>query len=109
MGTMALPLSIGDRAPGFLGAAASGRFFSLDAQAGRPALLVTLGALEPEAAAIILDRLRAAAPALAAAGVDAVAVAPATPAFTGRFAADPQAADQLVYATSGDGFESTHL
>jgi predicted 2-oxoglutarate/Fe(II)-dependent dioxygenase YbiX len=99
---MALQLAIGDRAPEVLGATASGRFFSLDGQAGRPALLVTLGGLEPDAAALVLDRLRAAQAKLAAAGVDAVPIAPALMPFTTRFADDPQAGDELVYATGGD-------
>ena len=48
---------LGDRAPVIvLGATAAGRFFSLDGQAGRPALIVALGALEPKAPAQILER-----------------------------------------------------
>jgi len=104
-----LPFSIGDRAPGFVGAAASKRFFSLDGQAGRPVVLVTLGALLPDAAAAILDRLRVEAPLFQAAGVDVVALAPATPEFTGRFAADPLVADQLFYVTGGGGLEMTTI
>ncbi|MFI4966201.1 MAG: 2OG-Fe(II) oxygenase family protein [Caulobacterales bacterium] len=102
---MALPLTIGDRAPGVLGATASGRFFSLDTQAGRPALLVALGGLEPEGAARILDRLGAAQPGLATAGVDLVPMVPPLQPFTARFAADPSVADLLVYVTGAGGLE----
>ena len=104
-----MPFSIGDRAPGFVGAAASGRFFSLDGQAGRPVAIVTLGALEPDAAAELLDKLRAARPLFQTAGVDVAPLAPPTLAFTGRFAADPAVADELLYVTGGDGLELTHV
>ena len=109
MGAKALPFSIGDRAPAVLGAAASGRFFSLDAQAGRPVVVASLGALQPEAAARLLDHLRAAAPLFQAAGVDIAPLAPASPAFTGRFATDPAARDDLLYVTTGDGVELAHV
>ncbi|THD71536.1 MAG: hypothetical protein E8A12_01665 [Phenylobacterium sp.] len=105
MGASALPFSIGDRAPVVLGAAASGRFFSLDAQAGRPVVVVALGVLQPEAAARLLDHLRASATLFQAAGVDVVPLAPASPDFTGRFAADPQVRDDLLYVTNGAGVE----
>ncbi len=104
-----MPFSIGDRAPGFVGASASGRFFSLDGQAGRPVAVVTLGALQPEAAAVILGKLRAAKLLFQAAGVDVAPLAPATPEFTGRFAADPAVSDQLLYCTGGDGLELTEV
>ena len=54
MGAEALPFSVGDRSPAILGAAASGRFFSLDAQAGRHLLAVALGAVGPDIAAMRL-------------------------------------------------------
>jgi len=97
MGTTALPLSIGDRAPAVVGATASGRFFSLDGQAGRPALILALGSLQPEAAARLLDRLRAAQPAIAAAGVDLVPIVPPLMPFTSRFSDVPELSDLLVY------------
>jgi predicted 2-oxoglutarate/Fe(II)-dependent dioxygenase YbiX len=100
---------MGDRAPVVLGAAASGRFFSLDTQAGRPVVVVALGALEPEAAAQLLDRLRVAAPLFQAAGVDLAPLCPASPAFTGRFATDAQVRDELLYVTTGDGVELAHV
>lgn len=103
MGPSALPYTIGDRAPAILGAAASGSFFSLDAQAGRPVAVVALGALEPQAAAQVLDRLRAARPLFQA--VDVAALAPADPGFTARFSQDPAARDDLFYVTSGPGVE----
>ncbi len=104
-----LPFSIGDRAPEMVGATSSGRFFSLDAQAGRPALIVALGALEPDAAASVIGRLLAAQPHLAAAGVDIVPLVPPTLPFTSRFAADPSVSDFLIFLTWADGLESLDL
>jgi predicted 2-oxoglutarate/Fe(II)-dependent dioxygenase YbiX len=104
-----LPFSVGDRAPGFVGAAASGRFFSLDGQAGRPVVVVTLGALEPAVAAVILDRLRHAGPLFQAAGVDVAPLCPATEPFTERFATDSAVADELLYLTGDEGLESTQV
>jgi predicted 2-oxoglutarate/Fe(II)-dependent dioxygenase YbiX len=109
MGASALPFSIGDRAPVVLGAAASGRFFSLDAQAGRPVVVAALGALQPDAAAGLLDHLRAAAPLFQAAGVDVAPLAPASPAFTGRFSTDARVRDELLYVTTGAGVELAHV
>ncbi|HEY3949120.1 2OG-Fe(II) oxygenase [Phenylobacterium sp.] len=101
--------TIGDRAPAILGAAAAGTFFSLDAQAGRPVAVATLGALEADAAARVLERLRAARPLFQAAGIDAVALAPPDPAFTARFSQDPAARDDLFYVTTGPGLERFEL
>lgn len=100
-----MPFSIGDRAPELVGAAASGRFFSLDGQAGRPALIVALGALSPDDAARTLDHLRAAQPALAAAGVDLVPIIPPLMHFTSRFSDDSAVSDLLIYVTGGAGIE----
>ena len=72
-------------------------------------MIVTLGVLEPDAAASILDKLRAATAAFQAAGVDVAPLAPATQEFTGRFATDPAVADQLLYVTGGDGAERTQV
>lgn len=108
-GDRTLPLSIGDRAPAIVGATAAGRFFSLDGQAGRPAVVVALGALEPEAAARVLARLRAWRPLFDAASVDVAPIVPPLAAFTGRFADDPQAAEDLIYVTGGEGLEFSHF
>jgi predicted 2-oxoglutarate/Fe(II)-dependent dioxygenase YbiX len=105
MGTMNLRLSIGDRAPDILGATASGRFYSLDSQAGRPALIVALGALDAEAAGRLFERLCGLQSELAATGVDLVPLAPMLQPFTERFASDPSAHDLLVYASGGGGLE----
>ena len=104
-----MTLSIGDRAPDIVGATASGGFFSLDGQAGRAALIVTLGALQPEAAAVLLERLRAVRAELAAAGVDLVPVAPPTMPFTTRFATDESVGDLLVYVTGGQALPSSQV
>ncbi|MBS0363579.1 MAG: 2OG-Fe(II) oxygenase [Proteobacteria bacterium] len=100
-----MSFTIGDRAPAILGAAASGTFFSLDAQAGRPTAVVTLGALDAEAAGRTFERLCASRPLFQAAGVDWVALVPADPAFTARFSQDPTARDDLFYVTTGPGVE----
>jgi predicted 2-oxoglutarate/Fe(II)-dependent dioxygenase YbiX len=109
MGPLNLQLSIGDRAPDILGATASGRFYSLDGQAGRPALIVALGALDAQAAGRLFVRLGALQPALAAAGVDLVPLSPMLQPFTERFSTDPSAHDLLVYASGGSGLESFGL
>jgi predicted 2-oxoglutarate/Fe(II)-dependent dioxygenase YbiX len=106
MGTSALQLSIGDRAPDILGATASGRFYSLDSQAGRPALIVALGALEADAAGRLFERLCAVQSQLAATGVDLIALVPMLQPFTERFSTDPAAHDLIVYASGGGGLES---
>ncbi len=50
-------LSIGDRAPSVVGTGAGGRFYAEDVQIGRPAMLVTLGGVDPDAAAACCRRL----------------------------------------------------
>ncbi len=106
MGTTSLQPSIGDRAPEILGATASGRFYSLDSQAGRPALIVSLGALDAEAAGRLFERLCRLGPQLAETGIDLIPLAPMLPPFTERFASDPSAHDLLVYASGGGGLET---
>ena len=96
---------IGDRAPAFVGATASGRFWSLDAQAGRPALIVALGSLAPEAARQTFDALARARPALEAAGVDVVPIAPLSPAYSACAAAR----EGVVHVAEASGLESWTL
>jgi len=93
---------IGDRAPTFVGATASGRFWSLDAQAGRPALIVALGALGTEAARQTLDALAAVRPMLEAARIDLVPIAPLSPAYS----ACDAAREGLVHVAEPGGLES---
>jgi predicted 2-oxoglutarate/Fe(II)-dependent dioxygenase YbiX len=102
----AVSFTIGDRAPAIFGATADGRFYSLDLQAGRPAVIVALGALEADAARGVLDRIAAAKGALDAAGVDAVPLAPAAAPFALAFAADPQTRGQVVYAGEAGGLDA---
>ena len=109
MGLMTLPFAIGDRAPELVGAAASGRFFSLDGQAGRPALIVGLGGLTPDEAGVLLGRLGAVQAALAADGVDLVPIAPATMPFTERFATDESVADLLIYPRAAEDLVSLSI
>lgn len=96
-----MQLEVGDKAPAFVGATASGRFWSLDAQAGRPALIVALGSLAAETARRTVEALMAARPALAAAGVDLVPIAPLTP----DYAACEAAREGLICVAEAGGME----
>lgn len=96
---------IGDRAPTFVGATASGRFWSLDAQAGRPALIVALGSLSGEAARRTFEALAAALPALEAAGIDLVPIAP----LSATYAACATAHDHLICVAEAGGVESLQV
>lgn len=93
---------IGDRAPAFVGATASGRFWSLDAQAGRPALVVALGSLSGEAARDTFEALMAAQPALEVAGIDLVPISPLTAAYSACEAAH----ERLICVAAAGGLES---
>ena len=93
---------VGDKAPTFVGATASGRFWSLDAQAGRPALIVALGSLSAEAARRTFEALAAARPALGAAGVDLVPIAPLSP----DYSACDAAREGVVHVAEAGGLES---
>jgi predicted 2-oxoglutarate/Fe(II)-dependent dioxygenase YbiX len=92
---------VGERAPAFVGATASGRFWSLDAQAGRPALIVALGSLGAEAARRTFEALAAARPALEAAGVDLVPIAPLSP----DYSACDAAREGVVHVAEAGGLE----
>jgi predicted 2-oxoglutarate/Fe(II)-dependent dioxygenase YbiX len=98
-------LEIGDKAPAFVGATASGRFYSLDAQAGRPALLVALGSLTPEAARRVFDAMGAA---LNGGGLDLVPIAPMSPAFSAVFA-DGAARETLIHVAEAGGLERAEI
>jgi predicted 2-oxoglutarate/Fe(II)-dependent dioxygenase YbiX len=96
-----LQLTVGDKAPGFVGATACGRFFSLDAQAGRPALIVALGSLAPQAARAAFDAMTKACPA----GIDVVPIAPISPHFAAAFA-DPAGRGALITVADAGGLET---
>jgi predicted 2-oxoglutarate/Fe(II)-dependent dioxygenase YbiX len=100
-----LSFSVGDKIPAIFGATANGRFYSLDSQAGRPAVLVALGALDPRSAQSVLEGLEAARAGLNAAGVDAVPLAPAGAALEWAMAAPPDMRDRIVYVAEAGGFE----
>jgi predicted 2-oxoglutarate/Fe(II)-dependent dioxygenase YbiX len=102
-------VSIGDRLPAIFGATAQGAFYSLDAQAGRPALLVALGALDPSAAGPVMDALRAAHAPLLAAGIDLVPIAPASAALAWAMAADPETGGRIVYVAHGGDLELSQV
>ena len=99
-----MQLEIGDKAPAFVGATASGRFYSLDAQAGRPALIDALGSLAPDAARRAFDAMGAA---LAGCGLDLAPIAPMSPGVSAAFA-DPAARETLIIADAG-GLESLQI
>jgi predicted 2-oxoglutarate/Fe(II)-dependent dioxygenase YbiX len=93
---------IGDKAPAFVGATASGRFWSLDAQAGRPALIVALGSLSAEGARQAFEALARARPAFEAAGVDLVPIAPLSP----DYSACDAAREGVVHVAEAAGLEN---
>jgi predicted 2-oxoglutarate/Fe(II)-dependent dioxygenase YbiX len=101
--------SVGDRAPDITGATANGRFYSLDAQAGRPALIVALGAGDEANAADVLELVHSADGMLAAHNIDIVPLAPISPGLAARFAADPTACDEVVHVSSAGGLETWTL
>ena len=93
---------VGDKAPAFVGATASGRFWSLDAQAGRPALIVALGSLSAETARHTFEALAKARAAFDAAGVDLVPIAPMSP----DYSACDAAREGLIHVAEAGGLES---
>ena len=78
-------VALGERAPQVVGATASGGFYSLEIQAGRPAVLLFLHGCGPVAARGLLDALEPVLPALAEAGVDLVPLAPQDLAYAHAF------------------------
>ena len=102
-----LNLTPGDRAPPLIGTNVGGRFYSQDAQAGRPVMLVCIGSLEPDAARTTLDRLQTYRAALAPVA-DIVALAP----FSARYAAladGGPAGEMLIHVNDGSGFDALTL
>ena len=96
--------NVGDRAPPIIGAAVSGRFYSLDAQAGRPAVLLALGAVASSDARRLWNELKLARSLMQTAGVDVVPLAPPAATFAEAFAGDPEAQDAIIYVSEGGGF-----
>jgi predicted 2-oxoglutarate/Fe(II)-dependent dioxygenase YbiX len=101
-----LQLNVGDRAPEIVGATQDRQFYSLDAQAGRPAIFVPLGAGGPDAAKALFDRVRAALTPFRAAGVDVRPLAPQAASFAAVFAGDVEADEQIVYVAQAGGLET---
>ena len=97
-----MSLTVGDRVPGIFGSTAGGRIYSLDVQAGKPALILALGSLDPEAARAMMARVRKAAPAINAAGGEIVPLAP-----IGVFGAaqDLQADALIVHSAEASGLD----
>ncbi len=90
-------MALGQRAPQVAGATESGRFYSLELQAGRPAVLLFLHGCGPAAARVLLDALAPARATLDAAGVDLVPLAPQDLAYARAFA-DGAMREAVVYA-----------
>jgi predicted 2-oxoglutarate/Fe(II)-dependent dioxygenase YbiX len=110
-GTVTVSVAIGDRAPAIFGAAADGRFYSLDAQMGRPAFLVALGSLDAEGVRRALERVGRARALLEPAGIDIVPLAPTAAALdlAMGLAGDPEAARQIIYVAEGGGLEAARI
>ena len=100
-----LSLTPGDRAPPLIGANVSGRFYSQDAQAGRPVMLVCLGSLEPDAAKAALDRLQTFRAALAPV-IDIVALAPFSAKYAAALGDSGPAGEMLIHVNDGSGFDA---
>lgn len=100
-----MQLRLGERAPSLVGATADGRFYSLDAQAGRGALLIAMGCLSPTEARDTLRELRPARAALQAAGVDLVAVAPVSSSLVSALAGDAEARAEVIHVVEAGGLE----
>ncbi len=97
-------LTIGDRGPPIVGTNGGGRFYSQDAQAGRPAILICLGSLEPDAARAMLDRLQTFRAALAPVA-DIVALAPFSARYADALAGAGSAGDLAVHINDGSGLD----
>ncbi len=100
-----MTFTIGDKTPTIVGAAGDGRFYSLDLQAGRPAVLVALGSMAADAATEVLDQIAAAEPGLRAAGADIVALAP----IGAPISADPGLRDRVIFTAEAGGLDSLRL
>ncbi len=100
---------VGDRIGAIVGAAADGRFYSLDIQAGRPALLVSLGGLDAEGVRALLQRLIAAEPQVRAAGGDIVPIAPVSAPFAAALSGDEAAAGRIIYAAVSGGLDRLQI
>ena len=97
-------LAVGERAPQIVGTTELGRFFSLEVQAGRPAVLLLLRSDDAQAARALLHALaETAEPRLRQAGVDLVPLAALDAAFVRAFADDEERRGQIVYTTDVEG------
>ena len=93
--------SVGDRVEQIVGAAVSGRFYSLDSQAGRPVLLVALSACTPDAAKALFLRVQAGRAGLMGQPIDIVPLALMNGPLGLEFGDDPLACDQVIYMPDG--------
>jgi predicted 2-oxoglutarate/Fe(II)-dependent dioxygenase YbiX len=87
----------GERAPLILGATSAGHFYSPDTQAGRAAVLLSLGLSGPGLARARFEAVKSAVGPLGVEGVDLVALAPQAAAVAAALGADPLARDVVVY------------
>ncbi|HEY4031916.1 MAG TPA: 2OG-Fe(II) oxygenase [Caulobacteraceae bacterium] len=93
-------MALGQRAPEVAGATRSGAFYSLDLQAGRPAVLLFLHGCGPAAARGLLDALEPALSLLGEAGVDLVPLAPPDLAYARAFDGGGAPCEAAVYTAS---------
>jgi predicted 2-oxoglutarate/Fe(II)-dependent dioxygenase YbiX len=91
-------VALGDRAPEVVGATGSGGFYSLDIQAGRPAVLLFLHGCGPAAARVLLDALEPARATLDETGVDLAPLAPPDLAYARAFADGGALCEAAVYS-----------
>jgi predicted 2-oxoglutarate/Fe(II)-dependent dioxygenase YbiX len=90
-------VALGQRAPQVVGATEGGRFYSLELQAGRPAVLLLLHGCGPAAARVLLEALEPALATLAEAGIDLVPLAPQNASYALAFG-DIALRSAVVYA-----------
>ena len=99
----------GQSLPNIVGATLDGRFFSNDAQAGRSAILIALGAGDREQIARLLDGLDEAAATLAEAKVDLVPLAPMDAMLLQALSAKGGVRRQAVIVSQPSGLETLSL
>ena len=106
---MVLTFLLGDRAPLMIGAMLGGGFYSMDAQAGRPVVLLALGEGSPAAAKQTFERLRPAIRALSGEPIDILAMVPQTSSYAAAFADDADAQARVLLVAEAGGMERLTL
>lgn len=94
-------LRLGDRLPFLVGAGEEGRFYSSDAQTGRPAVLVRLPITTPEAALALATALVPAQASVNSCGLDLVFLAPQSSRLAASLTQDRAARALTVFVADG--------